>query len=201
METAFPGNLALFTLINASQSPPVSMVLMARGFASYSPWLVIVVLVLYWLFGTAATRRALMIAGVALGFGLAVNFLLGVALYIPRPFALGIGHNYLAHVPDSSFPSDHATFLWSLGLGLLLQRRVRWVGLAIVLLGVATAWARIYLGVHFPLDMAASLVIALSAAGLALALAHKLEGLLFEPVERLNARLLSPILRSQDKTH
>jgi undecaprenyl-diphosphatase len=29
----------------------------------------------------------------------------------PRPFVIGLGHTYLAHAADSSFPSDHLTLL------------------------------------------------------------------------------------------
>ena len=195
METTFPGNIALFNLINAAKVPNEIVVTIARGLAIYSPWLLIVILVPFWFLGAAGIRRALMISGVALGLGLAVNFSLAYSFYTPRPFALGIGNSFLPHGPETSFPSDHATFLWSLGLGLLLSRRLRWLGAGAVCLGLATAWARVYLGVHYPLDMAASFVISLLAAAIAGASAEKLDGIFFQPVERLNALLLRSVRR------
>ncbi len=192
MESAFPWNISLFNLINAAETPNTAVVVIARILAQYAPWLVIVVTIAFWLFGTPYVRRALMIAGVALGLGLATNFLIASATYAPRPFALGIGHTLLTHTQETSFPSDHATFLWSLGFALLIGSTLYRLGGVIFSLGLATAWARVYLGVHFPLDMAASFVISLLAAGFARALSKKLDGILFQPIERINAILLKP---------
>jgi len=195
METAFPWNVTLFHLINASDAPNASLVPIARGLAVSTPWLAVGALVFFWLFGTVITRRSLMIAGIALGLGLAANFTIAFLTYVPRPFELGIGNTLLSHGRETSFPSDHATFLWSLGFGLLMTRPLRWLGTIIFGLGLATAWARVYLGVHFPLDMAASFVIALLAASIAQAVAGKLERVLFQPVERINTVLLRPFHR------
>lgn len=200
MEAAFPWNIALFELINASDTPLDAIVLIARGSAIFTPWLVICVLILFWLFGTANTRRSLMVAGVTLGFGLVVNFAIAYAVYVPRPFELAIGNTLLAHGQETSFPSDHATFLWSLGFGLLTTRPLRRPGVVILGLGLATAWARVYLGVHFPLDMAASFIISVFAAALARGLAGKLDGVLFHPVERLHGVLLKAFRRSREKS-
>lgn len=190
MEATFPWNLTLFHLINASAAPNGAIVLMAKGLAVFTPWIAVGILLLYWFRRTPEIRRSLMIAGVALGFALAVNFSLASAMYEPRPFVLGIGNTLLVHGPETSFPSDHATFLWSLGFGLLMSRSLPVLGIFVCVLGGATAWARVYLGVHFPLDMAASFIISLIAAVLARALAGKLEGVLFQPVERLNGALM-----------
>jgi len=199
METAIPWNMNLFQLINVSDAPNAAVVLIAKGFALYAPWMVIGVLILFWLFGTVDKRRSLMIAGVALGLGLAVNFSIAFAIYVPRPFELGVGNTIFAHSLETSFPSDHATFLWSLGFGLLATRPLRQLGVIVFGLGLATAWARVYLGVHFPLDMAASFVISLLAAVLARTVAGKLDGVFFQPVERINAILFGALRRTRKK--
>lgn len=190
MEIAFPGNIWLFHLINASTAPNPASVLIATALAQYTPWLTIVVLVIYWFLGPSEKRRTLMISGVALAIGLATNFAITSTIYTPRPFELGIGSTLLSHGRETSFPSDHATFLWSLGVSLLMSRTLPRLGAFIFTLGLATAWARIYLGVHFPLDMAASLAISLLAATVALVVSKKLDRILFQPVERINAILL-----------
>ena len=200
METAFPWNMTLFQFINASEAPNGAIVLIAKGFAVFTPWLVIGILILFWLLGTTDKRRSLMIAGVALGFGLAVNFTIAFVSYVPRPFELGVGNTIFSHSLETSFPSDHATFLWSLGFGLLATRPLRQLGIIVVGFGLATAWARVYLGVHFPLDMAASFVISLLAGVMARTLSGKLDGIFFQPVERVNAALLGSMRRSRKKT-
>ena len=84
--------------------------------------------------------------------------------YNPRPFVLGLGRMLIAHDPTSSFPSLHATFLFSMAFALLLQKGSRGIALFVMLLGGATAWARIFVGVHYPLDMAGAFLTACLAA-------------------------------------
>lgn len=77
---------------------------------------------------------------------------------------LDLGNTLIPHAADSSFPSDHLTLLWAVAFSFLMHRRPRWAGLLLAVLGLPVAWARIYLGVHFPLDMlGAAIVAALSA--------------------------------------
>ncbi|MBS0246461.1 MAG: phosphatase PAP2 family protein, partial [Proteobacteria bacterium] len=66
----------------------------------------------------------------------------------------------LAHAPENSFPSDHTTFFLTTGFALIATRGAPGFGKLVSLLGVLVAWARIYLGVHFPVDMLASAVVA-----------------------------------------
>jgi undecaprenyl-diphosphatase len=49
----------------------------------------------------------------------------------------------------------------------MMHHRWRLTGVALALLALPVAWARIYLGVHFPLDMAGAVVVASLAAWLA----------------------------------
>ena len=93
--------------------------------------------------------------------------LLGAVWYEPRPFMAGVGHTWIVHVADNSFPSDHATLAWSLGLGLVLTGASRRWGIIACLLGIATGWARVYLGVHFPVDVLISAPAGLLAAAAA----------------------------------
>lgn len=84
---------------------------------------------------------------------------------------VGAGHTWLGHVADNGFPSNHATLAWSLGLGLAPTGASRRWGAAACLAGAAAGWARVYLGVHFPADVLASMSAGLLAAGFARALA------------------------------
>jgi undecaprenyl-diphosphatase len=78
--------------------------------------------------------------------GLLINQIIGLAWLHPRPFMIGLGHTLIPHVADSSFPSDHLTLWWAVAFSLALQRGPRIAGVALALLGVPIAWARIYLG-------------------------------------------------------
>lgn len=78
---------------------------------------------------------------------------------------LGLGQNFLEHAPESSFPSDHATVMFTLAMALILASLHK-LGVLILMLGTSVGWARIYLGVHFPFDIAGSLLISLISAWL-----------------------------------
>lgn len=167
--------------------------------AQDTPYIVLAMLGLVWLVAGNEVRRSLMAGGVSLAIGLAVNFAIAAVIYVPRPFEAGFGHTFLAHAPETSFPSDHATFLWSLGLGLLVTPRLRWLGFIVSIVGAATAWARVYLGVHFPLDMLASLLISLAAATTTYSSHRWLDDHLFRRVERIYAKLITADWRGRKK--
>lgn len=157
-------NEALFLLINASADPNALLVAMAKVFANQLIWLAPLALVLGWLRGSEPVRRLMLEATVSALAGLLINQAIGLLWQTPRPFVLGIGHTLIPHAPDSSFPSDHLTLMWSIAFSFLMHQRPRFAGVLLALLGLPMAWARIYLGVHFPMDMAgAALVSVLSA--------------------------------------
>ena len=89
--------------------------------------------------------------------------------YNPRPFVLGLGRMLIEHEATSSFPSLHATFLFSLALPLLVMHGSRSIGLMVFVSGITVAWARIFVGVHYPFDMAGAVVTAAMATAVACA--------------------------------
>lgn len=108
----------------------------------------------------ALALRVVLTAAVAMGSACLIRML----HYNPRPFVLGLGRLLIPHEPTSSFPSLHAAFLFSLAFSLLMQKGSRGIALLVMLLGFTTAWARIFVGVHYPLDMAGAFLTACLAA-------------------------------------
>ena len=92
----------------------------------------------------------------------------------PRPSAAALAHPYLPTPPDPSFPSGHVVFAASIAIALVfLSRntaRVALVGALGVVGTVLVAVAVVYLGVHYPTDVIASIIWALGACTLVLAL-------------------------------
>lgn len=195
METSLNWNISLFHALNASSQPAPFVLGITRFIAQDTPYLVLGGLLLIWFLGGPGRRRSLMFSGASLALALAVNFAIAAALYVPRPAEAGIGHTFLEHSVETSFPSDHATFLWSLGFALVFAPPLRWAGLLISLFGLATAWSRVFLGVHFPLDMAGSLLISFASALITLKVRRWLDRIIFSPAEHLYLGLLSNILR------
>jgi undecaprenyl-diphosphatase len=157
-------NRSLFSLINASTQPESAIVTLAMLFGEYAIWLVPATLVLRWLRGNDIVRQRLTEASASALLALLVAQIIGVMWPHPRPFMIGLGHTLIVHGADSSFPSDHLTFLWAVAFSLLMHPEARRAGWVLALLGLPMAWARIYIGVHFPFDIAgAALVSGVSA--------------------------------------
>lgn len=159
MNTLEAFNQALFLMINATPSTPAWQIDVARMIADYVIYLVPLSLVAIWVFGAERQREVAVRAFCVTLLALGLNQIVGLVWPHPRPSVIGIGHTFLEHAPDSSFPSDHGTIFASIALTLLLGG-VRRYGTAILLAGLAVAWARVFVGVHFPLDMAGAVAMA-----------------------------------------
>lgn len=152
-------NRALFLAIDATPGSPGWLIGTASAIANGLIWSIPLLLVCLWLTGDAYRRETALKVCVITLAALGVNQLIGLAWQHPRPFMIGLGHTYLAHAADSSFPSDHGTVFASVSITLLLRGMKR-LGAAMIAGGVAVAWARIFLGVHFPLDMIGAVCVA-----------------------------------------
>jgi membrane-associated phospholipid phosphatase len=60
---------------------------------------------------------------------------------------------------DFSFPSDHATTAGAVMTGLWLTRRDRWLALVATAAGLFLAFARVYVGAHYPGDVVGGLAL------------------------------------------
>lgn len=157
-------NHALFLWLNAPEHPSTLPLAIATFFAEYAIWSLPAIIGLGWLRASEHTRKVLLEATLSGLAGLFINQLIGLVWQHPRPIVIGLGQTLIPHAADSSFPSDHLTLLWAVAFSFLMHRRTLMSGVALALLGLPVAWARIYLGVHFPLDiLGAALVAGLSA--------------------------------------
>ncbi|SCC94579.1 putative undecaprenyl-diphosphatase YbjG [Thiomonas sp. X19] len=157
-------NTHVFLWLNAAAHPAPWLLASARFAAQDLIFAAPLLLVAGWLWRRQAPRAALVHAALAALLGLGLNQLIGLVWTEPRPFVLGIGHRFLAHAADSSFPSDHLTVIWGAAFALLFHRDWRRAGFGLALLGLPVAWARIYLGVHWPLDMVGAAAVGLASA-------------------------------------
>jgi undecaprenyl-diphosphatase len=134
-------NQAAFLRINADLTTVAWKLNIAAVTADYLIYLIPLILVALWCWGNESQRtlalKACVVALVALG----VNQLLSILWPHPRPLMMGLGHTFIPHAIDSSFPSDHATVFCSdrfdasvseypLGSGMVhtFARRLRGMG-------------------------------------------------------------------------
>lgn len=152
-------NQTLFLLMNAGEHTPVWLIRVAVVIADDLIYLIPLLLVALWLWGDIRIRGQAIRACLVVLLALGVNYGIGLIWPHPRPFMIGLGHTWTYHAPDSSFPSDHVTILTGIGLTLLLGGTAR-LAAAILMLDLAVAWARVFVGVHFPLDMVGAVAVA-----------------------------------------
>lgn len=175
----------LFLLLDAPAHPYRLTVALAEFAASIIIALVPFLLIAAWIWGDPMRRAGLIATTSTAALALGANQIVGFLWFEPRPFMIGIGRTLIAHAPENSFPSDHTTFMFTVGLGLIVTRAAPAWGKVVIGLGLLVAWARIYLGLHFPVDMIASGLIGACFSGAAAFLAL--------PVSRWVMPLIEPL--------
>src|SRR3546814_14174233 len=109
-----------------------------------------------------------------------------------------LGHTFVAHAPDSSFPSDHLTLWWAVAFCVLAQGRRR-LGILLAVSGLPIAWARIYVGVHFPLAMVGAAAVAVVSTRVSLRTGKWYRLLIFPFVTTLHRQLFRSAERRRGK--
>ncbi len=109
--------------------------------------------------------RALVLVGASLAVAFAVAMVLSRLNDQVRPFQTHHVHQLIAHEPGVSLPSDHATAAFTIAVAIAAFLHRGWS----ILLGagaLAIGFARVWVGVHYPGDILAGLVIAVLAVGI-----------------------------------
>lgn len=156
-----PLNRQLFLYINAAADAHPAAVRAAVFAAEYLVMAFFAAVLVY--LAVYHRRHPAVYGRIALAVLLAVaaTYLIRKFGYHPRPFALPLGTNFLEHSNTSSFPSKHLTSVFAVTVAMCWPRATRRMGLCLISFALWMAWARIYLGVHWPFDMLGALVVAL----------------------------------------
>ena len=157
-------NLALFQSITAGTQPTAWVLYLASALALWGAWICAALLaVALWRHRT--DRAYLCTVAVMAAVTSLLSHAIAMSLDVPRPFVLGLAPAYIAHAGRGSLPSTHAAVMFMVALALLLRPSLRKLGVPLLLLAAATGWARIYVGVHFPVDIVAGLLLGGVVAG------------------------------------
>ena len=152
-------NISIFSAINkyAGKSPIVDNI--AIAIAEYLPFVFIAVLICLWFRSKAEGKHAALCAGYSAVLGALINFFITMLYSHPRPFMENIGKTLINHAPNSSFPSDHTTFLLSIATMLLFYKSTKIIGCSLLFFGLIGGVSRVFCGIHFPLDIFGSLLV------------------------------------------
>lgn len=194
MNAAEQLNQNFFLLINASPNAAMWSLRVAYFLAHYASFAIPIILLHGWLYGDKQSRRRVVMAFLTVGLAMMLNFIIIHLWFHPRPFMIGLGTNFMKHAPDASFPSDHMTTASALAWTYVLGRQ-KVLGWFFVVLALCVGWARVFLGVHFPMDILGSIVVSLAAACVVKTLWPKIEVWTMLHLERLYRTLMAVPIR------
>jgi membrane-associated phospholipid phosphatase len=141
----------------------------------------------------ARVMAAALLAPVSTVLAVAINQPIIKHVAEARPYVVHPGALVLvSKTTDPSFPSDHAAMAGAVAAGLML---VSWrLGLVAAGFAVLMAFARVYVGVHFPQDVVAGLAVGAAVSAVVwLALRVPVTHL----VERLRTSRVRPLLATE----
>jgi undecaprenyl-diphosphatase len=136
-----------------------------------------------------ASASALASAALAL----VVNRIVAAIWDRPRPFEAHHVTYVYGRSHDPSFPSDHASATFAIAFAVLMFDRL--VGSLFLAAAILVAAGRVLIGVHYPGDVLASLLVGLASALVIVRLARPLLSVLVRLVERLTDPVLAPLWR------
>ena len=115
----------------------------------------------YYFFAASADHKKKIFLVAAIGLPLIYILALaaGFAYYDPRPFVLGGFAPLIPHAADNGFPSDHA--LLASAIASIFMYFNRRAAILLWMLAALVVIARVVAGLHHPIDVTASMLIAL----------------------------------------
>lgn len=186
-------NMSLFHLINqyAGLNPFIDT--LAIFAAKYMPLIIILGLICLWIKRGEKTKDIVLYGVYAAVIGVLINYIIGLVYFHPRPFMIPTGTLLFSYSGDSSFPSDHTTLMLSLTFMLTYFRETRKIGVLFVVLGLIGGFARVFCGVHFPMDILGSVVVSLIVTAAIFKFRNRLK-----PINNLFKGFYSKIVGSEE---
>ncbi|WEI04026.1 phosphatase PAP2 family protein [Acinetobacter johnsonii] len=152
-------NLTLFSWINASPEASNTSIHFAIFIANDLLYCMILLFAWFWLRGNYDTKKQILKAFIFTSIAILISQCISHVYYHPRPFVMEVGRTLIYHAPNGSFPSDHMLIFSSIAFSYLFSAQ-RKVGAFLLIMAWLVAWSRVYLGVHFPLDMLGAFLLA-----------------------------------------
>ena len=152
-------NLSLFSWINASPEATNTSIHFAIFIANDLLYCMILLFAWFWLRGNYVTKIQILKAFIFTSIAILISQCISHVYYHPRPFVMEVGRTLIYHAPNGSFPSDHMLIFSSIAFSYLFSAQ-RKLGIFLLIMAWLVAWSRVYLGVHFPLDMLGAFLLA-----------------------------------------
>ncbi|OGU13552.1 MAG: hypothetical protein A2076_16645 [Geobacteraceae bacterium GWC2_53_11] len=146
-------NIQVYSQINSLAGTDVVLDGVAKLFAKYSHVAGIFYLVFAWFRRGFFIKDIIMCAICSVIIGVGINLIISATYQHPMLFLVPHEKMLIPHGPTRSFPSDYTTSILSISLFLIWFKETRTAGVLLTMLGLFGGMARIFCGVHFPLDI------------------------------------------------
>ncbi|PIE94694.1 undecaprenyl-diphosphatase [Bacillus fungorum] len=159
--------------------------------AEYMVYIFALIILAYWFTGSRKSRMMVIQAMVAFVIAEVIGKIAGKFHLNYQPFAVLPDVNKLVdHAIDNSFPSDHTILFFSICFSFwLVRKKSGWLWL---ILALCVAISRIWVGVHYPFDVAVGALIGCISAVISYWLVPKLSFIrqLLTQYERVEKQVL-----------
>ena len=187
-------NLSLFSWINASPEASNASINFAIFIANDLLYCMILLFAWFWLRGNYDTKKQILKAFIFTSIAILISQCISHVYYHPRPFVMEVGRTLIYHAPNGSFPSDHMLIFSTIAFSYLFSAQ-RKLGGFLLIMAWLVAWSRVYLGVHFPLDMLGAFLLAFALNFFGLTLWNLYKDKIMQWVLTIHFYLFKPLIQ------
>jgi len=187
-------NLSLFHLLNVPDQASIWMINYASLIAHDLVYLFLLIFAIAWFRGSYEVKTGIIKAFIFTAITLLMSEVLSAVLNTPRPFVMDVGRTLIEHAPTGSFPSNHMSIFSGIAFAYYFSPQ-RDLGRILIWTAWLVAWSRVYVGVHFPIDMLGAFLMAITVNLAGLPLWWKYQDKLMRFILNIHLSLFAPLIR------
>lgn len=187
-------NLYLFHILNVPDQASIWMINYASLIAHDLVYLFLLIFAIAWFRGSYQVKTGIIKAFIFTAITLLMSEVLSAVLNTPRPFVMDVGRTLIEHAPTGSFPSNHMSIFSGIAFAYYFSPQ-RDLGRILIWTAWLVAWSRVYVGVHFPIDMLGAFLMAIIVNLAGLPLWWKYENQIINFILGIHYWVFSPLIR------
>lgn len=187
-------NLYLFHILNVPDQASIWIINYASLIAHDLVYLFLLIFAIAWFRGSYEVKTGIIKAFIFTAITLLMSEVLSAVLNTPRPFMMDVGRTLIEHAPTGSFPSNHMSIFSGIAFAYYFSPQ-RDLGRILIWTAWLVAWSRVYVGVHFPIDMLGAFLMAIIVNLAGLPLWWKYENQIINFILGIHYWLFSPLIR------
>ncbi|MCO8083022.1 phosphatase PAP2 family protein [Acinetobacter lwoffii] len=187
-------NLQLFHILNVPDQASIWMINYASLIAHDLVYLFLLIFAIAWFRGSYEVKTGIIKAFIFTAITLLMSEVLSAVLNTPRPFVMDVGRTLIEHAPTGSFPSNHMSIFSGIAFAYYFSPQ-RDLGRILIWTAWLVAWSRVYVGVHFPIDMLGAFLMAIIVNLAGLPLWWKYENQIINFILGIHYWVFSPLIR------